>query len=252
MRLPGQSDARSHGPKPGGAAPLASAAFNASSGTTSNPAFSAAACSAPGRRVAGTACASAWAAAAAAAARLASLSRAMAALMSALPSSRCPSAAAPATSSTASHTVDADPPQPDLRRPAMAAKGYTAVPVEDSGKADKSEGTKEPSRAAVMFAIGAYATCSSTMLVVNKLAVHFLPAPSIVLFAQLVSSAVAVKVRVDARRRPPPPTRAPGPAACGAVGALEASAELSDAPPPRRRRGGPTSRRRDSRVLLGA
>lgn len=75
----------------------------------------------------------------------------------------------------------------------MAAKGYTAVPVEDSGKADKSEGTKEPSRAAVMFAIGAYATCSSTMLVVNKLAVHFLPAPSIVLFAQLVSSAVAVK-----------------------------------------------------------
>ncbi|KAK3274820.1 hypothetical protein CYMTET_17018 [Cymbomonas tetramitiformis] len=44
----------------------------------------------------------------------------------------------------------------------------------------------------VVFAIGFYAVCSSTMLVINKLAVHFLPAPAIVLFFQLLSSAVAV------------------------------------------------------------
>jgi len=38
-----------------------------------------------------------------------------------------------------------------------------------------------------------YATCSSLMLVVNKLAVHFLPAPSFVLLAQVTASWVAVK-----------------------------------------------------------
>lgn len=46
----------------------------------------------------------------------------------------------------------------------------------------------------VAIAIGLYATCSSTMLVINKLAVHFLPAPAIVLFFQLLASAVAVYV----------------------------------------------------------
>lgn len=46
--------------------------------------------------------------------------------------------------------------------------------------------------AQIGLAICAYATCSSTMLVINKLAVHFLPAPAIVLFFQLLSSAVAV------------------------------------------------------------
>jgi len=45
----------------------------------------------------------------------------------------------------------------------------------------------------IVFGIAAYATCSSMMLIVNKLAVTFLPAPSVVLFAQLLTSAVAVK-----------------------------------------------------------
>mmetsp|Transcript_31562 Transcript_31562/g.50640 ORF Transcript_31562/g.50640 Transcript_31562/m.50640 type:complete len:315 (-) Transcript_31562:263-1207(-) len=47
--------------------------------------------------------------------------------------------------------------------------------------------------AKIAFAIAAYATCSSMMLIINKLAVTFLPAPSVVLFAQLLTSAVAIK-----------------------------------------------------------
>lgn len=44
----------------------------------------------------------------------------------------------------------------------------------------------------VAFAVAGYACCSSLMLVVNKVAVWALPAPSIVLLAQLVTSAVSV------------------------------------------------------------
>ena len=44
------------------------------------------------------------------------------------------------------------------------------------------------------FAILGYGTCSSLMLVVNKLAVHFLPAPSFVLCAQFFCSWFAVKL----------------------------------------------------------
>lgn len=47
--------------------------------------------------------------------------------------------------------------------------------------------------AKIVFGIAAYATCSSMMLIINKLAVTFLPAPSVVLFAQLLTSAVAIK-----------------------------------------------------------
>lgn len=47
--------------------------------------------------------------------------------------------------------------------------------------------------AKIVFGIVAYATCSSMMLIINKLAVTFLPAPSVVLFAQLLTSAVAIK-----------------------------------------------------------
>ena len=45
-----------------------------------------------------------------------------------------------------------------------------------------------------VFACLGYMTCSSLMLIMNKLAVHFLPAPSFVLLGQLVMSAVAVWV----------------------------------------------------------
>ena len=44
------------------------------------------------------------------------------------------------------------------------------------------------------FAVVGYAACSSMMLIVNKLAVHLLPAPSFVLLAQVTCSWVAVKV----------------------------------------------------------
>lgn len=45
---------------------------------------------------------------------------------------------------------------------------------------------------ATVFACLGYMTCSSLMLIMNKLAVHFLPAPSFVLMGQLVMSALSV------------------------------------------------------------
>ena len=50
------------------------------------------------------------------------------------------------------------------------------------------------SHASTAFAVMGYATCSSIMLVINKLAVHYLPAPSFVLLAQVTSSWLAVKL----------------------------------------------------------
>jgi hypothetical protein len=47
------------------------------------------------------------------------------------------------------------------------------------------------SQAEIAFAIGGYATCSSLMLIMNKVAVHVLPAPSLVLLLQLLASAWA-------------------------------------------------------------
>lgn len=46
----------------------------------------------------------------------------------------------------------------------------------------------------LLFAVLGYATCSSLMLVTNKLAVHHLPAPSFVLLAQVACSWAAVKL----------------------------------------------------------
>ena len=48
-------------------------------------------------------------------------------------------------------------------------------------------------KATAAFAVIGYATCSSIMLVINKVAVHYLPAPSFVLLAQVMSSWIAVK-----------------------------------------------------------
>jgi len=50
------------------------------------------------------------------------------------------------------------------------------------------------SAASTTFAIIGYASCSSIMLVINKLAVHFLPAPGFVLFAQCMASWISVKI----------------------------------------------------------
>ena len=48
--------------------------------------------------------------------------------------------------------------------------------------------------AVTWFAVIGYGTCSSLMLIVNKLAVHLLPAPSFVLLLQFFFSWFAVKV----------------------------------------------------------
>jgi len=56
---------------------------------------------------------------------------------------------------------------------------------------DRSAG-KVTEKSQLAFAVAGYAICSSCMLVTNKVAVHVLPAPSLVLFAQLSSAAMAV------------------------------------------------------------
>ena len=45
----------------------------------------------------------------------------------------------------------------------------------------------------VAFAVAAYATCSASMLIVNKLCITYLPAPTVVLFLQLSFTAVAIR-----------------------------------------------------------
>lgn len=54
----------------------------------------------------------------------------------------------------------------------------------DMGKPGQAQ-----SRLSTMYAIGGYMACSAGMLLVNKLAVHNLPAPGFVLFCQLFASA---------------------------------------------------------------
>jgi len=58
------------------------------------------------------------------------------------------------------------------------------------------------SKGDLLFAVLGYATCSSLMLVVNKVCVHVLPAPSFVLLMQVASAAISVK-------------------ACGLIGLIE-------------------------------
>jgi GDP-mannose transporter len=48
-------------------------------------------------------------------------------------------------------------------------------------------------KGSVLFAVLGYATCSSLMLVVNKVCVHMLPAPSFVLLMQVSSAWISVK-----------------------------------------------------------
>mmetsp|Transcript_13554 Transcript_13554/g.19145 ORF Transcript_13554/g.19145 Transcript_13554/m.19145 type:complete len:312 (-) Transcript_13554:254-1189(-) len=44
------------------------------------------------------------------------------------------------------------------------------------------------------FAVGGYMLCSATLLISNKLAVHLLPAPSFILFAQLMGTVLVVQL----------------------------------------------------------
>lgn len=46
----------------------------------------------------------------------------------------------------------------------------------------------------VCLSIVGYAACSSLLLIINKLSVHHFPAPSLILFLQLMSSAIIVKI----------------------------------------------------------
>lgn len=61
--------------------------------------------------------------------------------------------------------------------------------AEPPTKAREATGTETTT---VFFAVSGYATCSSLMLITNKVAVHYLPAPSLVLISQLVASALSV------------------------------------------------------------
>ena len=47
---------------------------------------------------------------------------------------------------------------------------------------------------AIKVAAGGYMICSSLMLIANKLAVHNLPAPQFVLFAQLFTSGIFFRI----------------------------------------------------------
>lgn len=70
------------------------------------------------------------------------------------------------------------------------SKSTSSSNILDQQIARSSERAAE--RGATAFAVCGYALCSSCMLVTNKVAVHVLPAPSLVLFLQLASAAVAV------------------------------------------------------------
>ena len=50
----------------------------------------------------------------------------------------------------------------------------------------------------VVFAVAAYATCSASMLIVNKLCITYLPAPTMVLFLQLSFTALAIRAMTHA------------------------------------------------------
>jgi len=83
---------------------------------------------------------------------------------------------------------------------AVQTEAQDAMVVEVKGASRPPAGAKampagkgeEPTQALVLFAVVFYATCSSTMLVLNKLAVHHMQAPSFVMFCQMVTTAGAV------------------------------------------------------------
>ena len=68
-----------------------------------------------------------------------------------------------------------------------------AVIKQDSHQSEAEKKEAAATYAKIVFGIVAYASCSSMMLIINKVAVTFLPAPSVVLFCQLLTSAVAIK-----------------------------------------------------------
>ena len=71
--------------------------------------------------------------------------------------------------------------------------GGAAAVKQESHQSEAEKKEAAATYAKIVFGIVAYASCSSMMLIINKLAVTFLPAPSVVLFCQLLTSAVAIK-----------------------------------------------------------
>ena len=84
--------------------------------------------------------------------------------------------------------------RPPVGTPAVASDGeeLKALVGDEKSTADLAQEKKAKSQ--IVFAIVGYATCSSLMLIINKLSMHLLPAASFVLFLQLATCAVVVKV----------------------------------------------------------
>lgn len=83
--------------------------------------------------------------------------------------------------------------RPPVGTPAVASDGeeLKALVGDEKSTADLAQEKKAKSQ--IVFAIVGYATCSSLMLIINKLSMHLLPAASFVLFLQLATCAVVVK-----------------------------------------------------------
>merc|ERR1719469_1754419 len=65
-------------------------------------------------------------------------------------------------------------------------------PTEPKGQNDEGDATGS----VVVFAVLLYAACSSSLLVINKVAMHLVPDAPFILFCQFLSSAVACKLLV--------------------------------------------------------
>ena len=85
------------------------------------------------------------------------------------------------------------------------ANGASGNPAKGQSAEEQVLGTNSANFAKVVIGIAAYSLCSSSLLLLNKLAVTFLPSVSFVLICQFVASIAAVKV-------------------CGALGWIEVDA----------------------------
>mmetsp|Transcript_96508 Transcript_96508/g.242078 ORF Transcript_96508/g.242078 Transcript_96508/m.242078 type:complete len:347 (+) Transcript_96508:99-1139(+) len=65
-------------------------------------------------------------------------------------------------------------------------------PIPEPQKPTVPEGEAVP-KSAVIFAVALYAACSSTLLVINKVAMHLVPDAPFILFCQFLASSLAVK-----------------------------------------------------------
>jgi len=79
----------------------------------------------------------------------------------------------------------------------MPAKEFAGPTMDVENAAQRHKANQQLSVAGASrtaLIMGYYAACSSTMLVINKVAVHFLPAPTFVLACQLAATALIVRL----------------------------------------------------------